>query len=341
MRFDFLLVPVLGGYQKMKIIYQKGYSIENAQHDSLDTSQFYLIEHDNIGLDIEADVEYPGDSILYDLDNEFVRLYDKFRDLVFEDTDKYYSQKNLLPIFIQVAGYDSDSEIPAIIFEKLLRKSQDIPDLNKHLYLVDSQFMVGTMQNLFIGMNYDFINYFKKIIQVKGRTFDEADCIIYAMSGQVAEICSVLIGYFTKAYSILDMLTKTAYEMQQMTNDYSTYKKLKSSKILWGDKKKLTIDNSCGTVFEKDELITSIETLRNEFVHNGSWELNPKVFLKFINREIVERYVIFPDLQNGQLIKFNNRRHFFSEGIKVNDILPKMHINYLNKILNTLKLLNT
>lgn len=33
---------------------------------------------------------YSGDSIKYELDTELVSLYDKFRDLFFEDTDAYY-----------------------------------------------------------------------------------------------------------------------------------------------------------------------------------------------------------------------------------------------------------
>ena len=31
---------------------------------------------------------YKGDSIRYELDMEFVKLYDKFRDLLFPDTEK-------------------------------------------------------------------------------------------------------------------------------------------------------------------------------------------------------------------------------------------------------------
>lgn len=321
----------------MKIFYQKGYSVEKA---ILDTSQFYLIDHTICGVDRDAKIGYPGDDILYNLDNEFVRLYDKFRDLIFIDVNEYNLQLYLLPAWVQDAGYNSDSPFSAAIFQKCIEKFEDFPDLYKHLYLIDCQFLVGTMQNLFIGMNYDFINFFIKISQIRGINLDGSD-VICVMSEQTNEICSILIGYFIKAYSILDIITKTAYEIEKMTNDYLTYKKLKSSKVLWGDKKQLAIDNTIGTVFEKDELICSIEALRNEFIHNGSWELNPKVFLKFRNHEIVERFVLFPDLQEGHLVKFKNRRHFFSKGTKVNDILPKIHINYFKKILNTITLLNT
>ena len=76
-----------------------------------------------------------------------------------------------------------------------------------------------------------------------------------------------------------------------------------------------------GTIFEDCDVIKMIESLRNEAVHNGSWEDNPKVYVKFGGGKIIERYMLFPDFEEGRLVNFKNRKHFFSRGTKVNDVL--------------------
>lgn len=101
------------------------------------------------------------------------------------------------------------------------------------------------------------------------------------------------------------------------------------------------INNTPHTLFEKGDLVSLVESLRNEVVHNGTWELNPKIFVKFECGSPIERYMLFPDISQGHLATVKNRKHFFGNGMKVNEVLPKIHIAYQRKLLNTVKLLNT
>lgn len=84
-------------------------------------------------------------------------------------------------------------------------------------------------------------------------------------------------------------------------------------------------------------VIRQIESLRNETVHNGTWEFSPKVFAKFEGSTIVERYMLFPDFEEGRLSTVKNRRHFFSSGIKVNDALLSIHEEFYHRLLATLQ----
>ena len=136
-------------------------------------------------------------------------------------------------------------------------------------------------------------------------------------------------------------MSLNTFESENIKHTYDSYRKLESARLLWGAKKRLLINNQKGTVFEKDELISTIESLRNELVHNGAWELAPRVFLTYESGVVIERFVPMPDISNGHLERFKNRRHFFNEGIKVNDILPAIHTKYLQKVYNTVKILNT
>ena len=86
-------------------------------------------------------------------------------------------------------------------------------------------------------------------------------------------------------------------------------------------------------LFEKCDLVSIIESLRNEVVHNGTWELNPKVFIKFKDELPVERYMLFPDIAQGHLATVKSRNHFFGSGTKVNQAFPKIHSAYRKRLL--------
>ena len=124
------------------------------------------------------------------------------------------------------------------------------------------------------------------------------------------------------------------------TSRLLTIQKIEKCRYLIWIKKKLAVNEKPDTIFEKSELVKIVESLRNEVVHNGSWEPNPKVFIRFLNGKIVEKYMLFPDIERGHLATSKNRRHFFSNGTKVNDIFPKIHHDFCQKLLNTVDCLN-
>lgn len=285
---------------------------------------------------------YPNDSVKYELDNELVLLYDKFRDLYFADTESYYQEIDALPMWVQGAGQDSDCAITADLFRKRIQEDLDrIPNLCRHLYLVDCQYLVGTIQNLLSGMEDAFISYFIQITHAgqNVKPFRE-DTTMMEMSWNSRALSSALENYFVKAYSILDILCKIGYEFQNPQSEFSSYQKMKSTGIVWGDRKKLHMNGAEGTLFEECSLVRSIESLRNEVVHNGTWELNPKVFCKYEKGSISERFMLFPDIEQGRLATVKSRKHFFGQAIKVNDVLPKIHLTYQTLLKNTIVMLN-
>lgn len=305
-----------------------------------DTSPMFYIQ--DMGDDYSDRYVYPNDSLKYSLDSELVSLYDKFRDLVFPDTETYYKKLNSLPIWVQGAGQDSDCAVTADLFSKWIQeKSGNIPNLHRHLYLVDCQFLVGTIQNLLTGMEDVFVNYFIHISNAGMRLEpSKQDTTIFEISWNSRRLSALLESYFVKAYSILDMLCKIGYEFQNPQTDFSSYKKMKSSEVLWGDRKKLHVNGTKGTLFEECSLVRSIESLRNEVVHNGTWELTPKIYRRFENDSIVESYMLFPDIKQGHLDTVKSRKHFFGQGTKVNDVLPVIHLSYKTRLMDTIIMLN-
>lgn len=320
----------------MKTYFQNGI-FSNESYILEGNTKFYIQE-------LETSIRkyhYPGDDILYEMDLELVSLYDKFRDLLFLDTDEYYRELAIMPIFVQEAGQDAECCLSAQNFTELINNySCKIPNLYKYLYLVDCQFLVGTIQNIIDCLEDCFCNFYINLCQIELNHNIEKDSTIWTSSYQSRNTAAMLEIYFSKAYSILDVICKIAFELENPMSDFSKYKKLKCGDVLWGDRKKLNINKTQGTLFEECKVVKQIESLRNEFVHNGTWELVPKVYVVVENKEVKERFMLYPDFEQGRLATVKNRKHFFSSGIKSNDIMPQIHSEFLQRLLNTVKLLN-
>lgn len=285
---------------------------------------------------------YNGDENTRKIEKEFVNLHDLILKIVFTDIDDYYNRLENIPLWVIDAGQNSDSEIGSDCFSKLVNDIKD-PILYKYLYVNDYFFLVMSVQNLVISMEHAFVNFYKNLSEVKTNIasceLDEPNFHYITVSENTVQVSSCVETYFTKAHSILDMMCKICYELQFVQSDFTKYCKLKSAKILWGDRKKLDINNTPGTIFEKCQTTEYIEAIRNEIVHSGTWEMSPKVFIHCIDKKEVERYMLFPDMYQGHLATVRNRKHFFSSGTKVNDILPEIHRDFYNRMLKTIEVL--
>lgn len=99
------------------------------------------------------------------------------------------------------------------------------------------------------------------------------------------------------------MLTKIAYEFEHPHTRFDTYPRLSCNGMLYNAKKRLHVNDTPNTLFDKDESITEIETIRNEIVHNGMWEGCARLFVTLNKREYIERFVLYPDMSGGVLLR--------------------------------------
>ncbi len=226
-------------------------------------------------------------------------------------------RKRWVAFRVQEAGQNSDSTIDVDLFCKLINaeESRKIPNMYKHLYLVDCQFLVGTIQNLLSAMEDAFVRYYMTLANMrenevyKGLTDPNGTICITSEAARCAS--ASLETYFIKAYSILDILCKICYEIQDKQVDFLQYKKIKSADVLWGFRKKLLINEKKNTLFERCDLVSMIESLRNESVHNGTWEFNPKIFVKYRDGKVEERFMLFPDMLHRETCYSKKPETFF------------------------------
>lgn len=205
------------------------------------TKLSYLLNQDEDFYIQEINVEsekyiYPSDSIFHETCDEIRYLYDKIRMKFFEDSYQYHAECSYMPFFLSTAGFDSDSAIDKDTFAKKIDDFNHIPNLFKHLYLNDVLFMVNAIQNLVIELNFDFIQYYKRLCQVNFSNLKEGG--EYIITGEYPIlVTAVLQSYFVKCNSILDLITKLAYELENVNYDFSKYNRLKCANILYSNKK--------------------------------------------------------------------------------------------------------
>jgi len=146
---------------------------------------------------------------------------------------------------------------------------------------------------------------------------------------------------YIRLHSLLDYYTKLAYEIEKIKTSFEKYPKLASNNKLYSDKKKLKINESIGTLFEKDAFINGIESYRNELIHNSLLDDTPRIYEKYENYELVERYILLPDTdENGRIEGYVNRKFFYSQEVKFNLILPDLLRTFQERQLNTLQVLS-
>lgn len=320
----------------MKTYHQNGTITE--QNRIVDDNSPFAIQHYT-----ENDrnlIFYPGDNLIRELDSELVDLYDKFVNVYFSDLNLYNRESSLLPTGLFLGGQNSDTDINKEQFLKLADQfATNMENLYRHLYVGDCQYLVSTVQNLLASAEYCYVQYYMQIAQIDcwDRNLGET---VMMDSPETMQLLFYLETFFTKLYSVLDIMVKIIYELEFPIKNFSSITKLKSAEKLWGDRKRLHINKHIGTIFEDCETIKMIESLRNEAVHNGTWEFRPKVFMKIQNGKLVERYMLFPDFDNGRLSSVKSRRHFFSTETKVNEMLVLIHDEFYHRLLTTLQYIN-
>lgn len=302
-----------------------------------------IISEDGV-FSIQCDTEdgapaffYPGDNLIREIDLALIDIADLFVDIYFPDRELYYREASNIPLGLTLGGQNSDICIDKADFLDLMPQyAPYFTNLYRHLYVADCQYLTSTVQSLLQATEHCFVQYYTQITNIDSLDYflgeEQITC-----SPETRQLAFYLETFFTKAYSILDLLVKIAFELENPIGSFSSITKLKSSEKLWGNRKKLRINGAQDTIFEDCIVIRQIEALRNEAVHNGTWEFAPKVFLRIEDSTIIERYMLFPDFEEGHLATVKNRRHFFSSGTKVNDALIPIHEELYRKLLATLQ----
>jgi hypothetical protein len=276
---------------------------------------------------------------LYDIEAECVRLHDAFAAALFGDIRVYHQRLPTVPPFIWEAGLNSESTLSRDTFEKALVQLRDMPDLHRLLYLYDCRKLVAGIQEctkevcFLVGEFYRSLN----LDELFFPPIAERDGVRWITSPVVTSLTATLNVIYIRLHSLLDYVTKLVHEIEHLRADFSSYPKLSSSNILFGDRRRTGWGQAAGTLFEPGEPVTEIELLRNLVIHDGLLDDMPKVYKVVQNGRTIEKFVLMPDRTDGRLERFKNRTLFYSRDDKINLRLPALISDFQAKQLLTLQ----
>lgn len=292
--------------------------------------------------------EFSKGDMSLELDSSYAHIYTGVQKLLWGSSESFLSfHMSINPYWEKLlveSGRNPESNVSTVEFNKILNTidaHEDRQLIFKFLYTFDVYSLIGNIQELtkeikfFAGEFYRIINLEPSFIGLPDR---EKVGTRHSMSPVTTKLSGVLGLIFIRFHSLLDFHTKLTYEIIKIKNDFSIYPKLACSKILYGHTNYLALENSEteNTLFYRDKLINQIESYRNELIHNSLLDDAPRLYERYENFEVVERYMLMPDVdENGHLKRFVNRNFFYSEENKFNLLLPEMLRTFQQRQLNT------
>lgn len=273
----------------------------------------------------------------------------------YECLNKFYFQDiNNNKLFIY-AGLSGESLLSRDDFKKYIEenisKSLRKNSIYKYFYSFELLYLTKNIQNLCRQIQdtlYFFYDEFNRGNIFEGRKTKEGLTTIFSREGVI--INSILESIIIKTSSVLDYLSKLAFELENLPSNFDEYPKRKSIDYSHGDslisqsrvekKLKWSVDERSETVFEdKQSDVFLIKKLRNHIVHNGFLDMEASIYENKEKGKLQERFILMPDFNEGQLDKYKGRTLFYSKDIKINLILPEILESIMNLTFGTVEML--
>lgn len=271
---------------------------------------------------------------------ECVGLHDCFAAALFGEIDRYYTLLPHVPQFVALAGLNSEAAVTRDLFETWVKDGLGrVPELHRLLYLYDCRTLVAAIQEctkevgILTGEFYRLLNLEPFFEGFRPK----ADDVRYSTSPVVTLLTATLGFIYIRLHSLLDYIAKLAHEAEHLHENFDTYPKLTSAKILFGDRKRLAIDHLPHSLFEKCDEIDEIETLRNRLIHDGLLDDMPKAYEVWNAGAVTERFLLMPDRTGRRLDRYKGRSLFYGREDKVNLRLPKLITTFNARMVVTLK----
>lgn len=269
-----------------------------------------------------------------------VELHSVIEQVLFKDLP-YYGMLPYVPTYVATLGHNSEAAGSKSDFEMLLSLTKEIPELHRFLYLYDCQRLVSAIQECC-----------KEIIQIQGEFYktlnlepffypvmQHENSIRYSTSPVITKLFAYLSFIFIRMHSLLDYTVKLAMEVQNLRNNFNVYPRMHGRNTQYGNRKVLKLNKKHGTLFEECDFLATIETLRNHIIHNGLLDDMPKGYEEIVNGVVTEKYLLMPDMADGQFEKYSNRNLFYGREDKINLRLPFILTEFMNRQATTLQII--
>lgn len=290
--------------------------------------------YDSIGAQIH--------NALLNLNSLEVELHEVITHRVFEGID-YYSIAGMMPMWIRNGGHSQEGSCSKEIFESLINTNNN-ELTHRALYYHDCEMLMSSFQNRTSVLERLINRIYEILTPTLSRNINEYEEVAFGIGKQGIDVYTYLNSLIITLASSFDLITKVAYELQEMDKiNYESYSDMRSANITYGKRKwleeRLRVK---GSLFAKQEstCIRTIESLRDEIIHNGSLDFHYALYHGAIGDRI-EQWIFFPDMnESGTLKNIKARKKFYPDCTRTfNIILPTLILEVIACLDKTLSVL--
>lgn len=260
------------------------------------------------------------------IDDDIFILYNSIEKFIFQNVN-HEMILQLVPQWVMSSGIGPELTSDKVLYEKL-RRNATHPIFGKCIYFYDLLGKINAMQDRLSAVIL-FMRHF----------YDNIPCKVHYEEGQYTSVvrCNgeretdahmFLNSIFVAYASVFDLISKIAVEQFEFNKyDFVIYKKMKSDNILY--KKSLkNIDFSLkakNMLFSEPPIIRKIISFRDEFVHNGPWDMRCSVYCTDVNGNPADVVIYSPDMDElGNFMASGSRNKFYSQANRINIQLPDL-----------------
>lgn len=134
----------------------------------------------------------------------------------------------------------------------------------------------------------------------------------------------------------MDLMTKVIYELDNFDSvTFNKYPRLNSEKVIYRKTFSFVKKLSGKNIFNPTEYIYEICELRNRVVHNGSFDYSLWIYDCCTENDEIESVIFLPDVKDGHIVKYINRKNFYHQNRTVNMILVEQVLEFCSLFLST------
>jgi len=255
-----------------------------------------------------------------------IGLYDSIDNCLFQDIN-YGMVVSMMPKWVADEGISPEGCCTKDFYDTQKRKAFH-PVFGRFIYHYELWSIIAGIQERLSAVKM-FLRLFYKEVPCKAKYTPDQYTSGSRQGGDRETQAHVLLNSIFVAYaSIFDLLAKVAVEENQLDGyDFGKYKEMKSNWILY----KYSLKNispslqAPGMLFSDPLIVKKFVTFRNEYVHNGPWDLRSSVYYTAVNGELADVVIYSPDMdEHGNFVKSGSRNKFYSQNNRINIQLPDM-----------------
>ena len=260
-------------------------------------------------------------------EHSIIGLYDSIDAFLFQDIhfEKVISN---MPKWVCDEGISPEGSCSKEFYERFRKKAHH-PVFSKFIYYYDLWSIVAAIQDRISAVML-YMQEFYKLVPCKMNYKPEQYTSGSRHGGERETQAHVLLNSIFVSYaSIFDLLSKIAVEQFMFDQyDFTNYKDMhcKKEKAMYKPNIK-NIDPSLkqnGLLFTDPEVVRKFETFRNEYVHNGPWDLRSSVYYTAVDGEPADVIIYSPDMVDGHFVTSGSRNKFYSQNNIINAQLTDM-----------------